>query len=143
MADDILQEALALPPNRRANLIAEIRNSIEQERIQRYETVKSIVESVVCHKITDSRKRMNVRCRMFICYIMRKDGYTLEEIGKLMKKNHVTVLYSIRRMEDMLSLPRLYKEEIEQLKQIEELVYETEIQETDAGCGDADEGASE
>lgn len=122
--DDILKEVLELPSAQRRDLMRKIGKSLIKEEHaenlrERYELVKSVVEDVMTHKITDERTRDNVLCRMFIAYILHQDGYSLSKIGEMLGKDHSTITYLVRTVKDMIQVPLAYSFEISKLNSIE------------------------
>lgn len=73
-------------------------------------TTKKIVQQ-------QNRKREGVLKRQAITYILRKRfGWTYSRIGKILKKDHTTSIYSIHVVEDMLEIKDdIFKDMIEQL----------------------------
>ena len=130
MEDNIFREALSMPLHERREFVRRVKQSIidEEQAIlarQKYEVVKSAVETVMERKLDiKSRLRIDVRGKVFMSYILRNDGYSLTEIGNMMGLNHSSVYHLSKTMEDWLSVPTLYKEEIEQFNKIEKLIYE-------------------
>lgn len=57
-----------------------------------------------------ARNPDDVWARTMIAYEMILEGYTFGEIGRQMEKNHSTVMYLKKKMEDALSLPRAYRD---------------------------------
>lgn len=57
-----------------------------------------------------TRKREVVMMRKVVCYIMsRKMGYSLTAIGKLLEKDHATVLYHSKCVENYLKFDRKFR----------------------------------
>lgn len=56
------------------------------------------------HEILGGRRHRNlVAARMCVAYELREKGYTLQQIGRWLKRDHSTVLYGIRKVDRMLS----------------------------------------
>lgn len=51
--------------------------------------------------------------RNMVAYRMRQDGFGPQEISRTIKRDHSTVLYCIKRAEEMLSSPYFYGNELE------------------------------
>ncbi len=49
-----------------------------------------------------SRERQNVLARSLVYYALKKQGYTLVEIGKRFGKDHATVLHGLRSLKNDL-----------------------------------------
>ena len=55
--------------------------------------------------ITSTSRTANVcAMRMVICHQLRTAGLTLNQIGKQINRNHATVVHSLRRFEDLMSV---------------------------------------
>lgn len=55
--------------------------------------------------ITSPSRTANVcAMRMVICHQLRTAGLTLNQIGKQINRNHATVVHSLRRFEDLMSV---------------------------------------
>lgn len=50
--------------------------------------------------------------RNMVAYKMRMDGFGSQEISRTIKRDHSTVAYCVARMEEMLSSPHFYAEEL-------------------------------
>lgn len=55
-----------------------------------------------------SRIPDDVWARTMIAYEMILEGYTYAEVGRQMEKDHSTVMHLKKKMEDAISLPRMY-----------------------------------
>lgn len=76
----------------------------------RYAILKSIAEKATGHILTDSRSRENTEVRMLIASQMRSEGFTLEEIGLWMEKDHSTVTHYCTLLEDAMQYPKMFAE---------------------------------
>ena len=117
----LTRSALKLPSAKKRELISLLSQSIESEEHavsekDRYRYVKSVVESVLGRKIDKGRHHEDVISRMYIAYTLRNDGYSYSTIARLIDKNHSTVFYMVRKVKDMLSLPAVYRNEVELFK---------------------------
>ena len=74
----------------------------------RYAILKSIAEKATGHILTDSRSRENTEIRMLIASQMRSEGFTLEEIGLWMDKDHSTVTHYCVLLSDAQKLPKMF-----------------------------------
>lgn len=55
--------------------------------------------------ITSKSRTANVcAMRMAICHQLRTAGLTLNQIGRQINRNHSTVVHSLRRFEDLMSV---------------------------------------
>lgn len=76
----------------------------------RYAILKTIAEKTTGHLLTDSRSRENTEIRMLIATEMRSEGFTLEEIGTWMGKDHSTVIHYTVLLEDAKKFPKMFAE---------------------------------
>ena len=125
---DLIEEALALSVPERRDLMRKIERSLVKEQRasnikERYEVVKSAVETAMDHKIQDGRLHEDVVCRMYIAYILKQDGYFYSEIGSVLGKNHSTICYLVQAVNDMLSLPLIYQDEVSKLNEIQSTLH--------------------
>ena len=130
---ELFKQALSLPMYERRALAHRIINSLQTEEhaisaSERYKIIRSVVEKVLEHKISNSRHHLNVLSRMYIACIMQQDGYSTSVIGKLMKRDHTTIVQLQKRMKDMISVPAYYKKELEQYNTINQLLANYENQ---------------
>ncbi|SIT25524.1 dnaA protein helix-turn-helix [Chryseobacterium ureilyticum] len=56
-----------------------------------------------------NRKQHLCDARKIICYILRGQGLTLEEIGKFLKRDHSTIGYNIREYHTMISINKNFE----------------------------------
>lgn len=89
---------------------------------ERFPGVLACAEIACGQALTDSRERENTQIRQFVAYRLHNDGYSYSEIGKMLKRDHSTVTNLVHRMRDMLSLPMVYRQEVQQFKRFEELL---------------------
>lgn len=89
---------------------------------ERFPGVLACAEIACGQALTDTRERENTQIRQFVAYRLHNDGYSYSEIGKMLKRDHSTVTNLVHRMRDMLSLPMVYRQEVQQFKRFEELL---------------------
>lgn len=95
----------------------------KEKMAERYAAVLSAAEQAVGQKmIHGSRDAASVTIRRFISYFLRSDGWTLEAIGGCLGLNHSTVSHYIRVMDDCLSQPVFYADEIRMYVRFVELL---------------------
>ena len=87
-----------------------------------YPKVLQAAEQATSWVLTDSRERENTLIRQFVSFRLHNEGYSYSEIGKMLKRDHSTVTNLVHRMRDMLSLPMVYRQEVQQFKRFEELL---------------------
>lgn len=79
--------------------------------MSRVETYKGYIESILGRSLNNSRKREDVAGRMCIAYQLRVDGFSTGEIGKMVGRNHATVLYLCKQMQCCIAYPNSYRSE--------------------------------
>ena len=63
--------------------------------------------------LSSAKDNRCVWARNFIAYRMRCDGYSLSEISRTVNRTSATVLYCIRKVKEMLTMPEFYPYETE------------------------------
>lgn len=89
------------------------RDSVKPNGPDRYAILKSIAEQATGHTLTETRSRENTEVRMLIAAEMRSEGFTLEEIGIYMQRNHSTVTHYTKMLEDARKYPKMYADLIQ------------------------------
>jgi hypothetical protein len=79
----------------------------------------SVAEEVTGHRMDDTRSDANALVRKFVAYRLDEEGYGRSETGKAMKKDHSTVTNLYQKMNDILSLPKLYSREVALYREFE------------------------
>ena len=88
---------------------------------ERFPFVLACAEIAVGRKLSRERCEENTLIRAFVSYMLRSEGYSYSEIGRLLQRDHSTIMYLYKRMEDILSLPHVYRKEIDMFREFEEL----------------------
>lgn len=80
----------------------------EQDHAQR------VVEMVMGVRVNDNnRKRQIVEARMMFSSMLRDMGYSLKEIGTVLKKDHTTIIHYLRKLKELTEVDRsLFKKYI-------------------------------
>lgn len=86
------------------------RDMLKPNGPDRFAILQSIAEQATGNKLTKSRSRENTEIRMFIATEMRSEGFTLEEIGRYMGRDHSTVTYYTMMLEDAMAVPAAFSE---------------------------------
>lgn len=68
--------------------------------------------------VSGNRKQELCDARKIICYMLRNQGLTLEEIGKILKRDHSTVGYNIKEYDTMISTNRNFQYKAIEIKQL-------------------------
>ena len=64
------------------------------------------------------RQKQYVKSRIFISYFLRTNGFTLHEIGKVLNKDHSSIIHHITTFENEASCDEQYKKDYEYFKSI-------------------------
>ena len=80
---------------------------------ERYPFVLSCAEIAVGRKLSRERCEDNTLIRSFVSYRLRQEGYGYCEIGRMLGRDHSTVIHLYNKMSDILSVPNAYRKEIE------------------------------
>jgi hypothetical protein len=100
------------------------RHGCKQPSVERYEIVLRAAEAATFWHLTSERTMENTLVRCFVSYQMRKEGYTYSEIAHLMKRDHSSVVYHVKRMSNMLSVPGAFKKEMAMWREFERILCE-------------------
>ena len=98
------------------------KNGVPPPIEERFPGVLACAEIACGQPLTDTRERENTQIRQFVAYRLHNEGYSYSEIGKMLKRDHSTVTNLVHRMMDMLSLPVMYRQEVQQFKRFEEIL---------------------
>ena len=81
---------------------------------ERYDIVLWAAQQAVGKQLCAGRRNEDVLIRVFTAYQLRYEGYSFEAIGKIMNRDHSTIIHYVRKkMEDMLALPNMYRTELD------------------------------
>ena len=101
---------------------AEAKEKIARNTEERYNVVLQAAEEATGWKLSNTRTSENSTIRTFISYHMHNEGFSYESIGRVMHRNHSTITHLVRKMEDMLSLPEIYHDELDMYAKMVELI---------------------
>ena len=66
--------------------------------------------------LSDKQPRNIVEARQIYCYLAKKTTeYSLTDIGRFIKKDHATVIYSIRTVDNLLEKDKIFKNTYSQI----------------------------
>lgn len=90
---------------------------------ERYGIVLWAAQLAVGKQLCSGRAEEDVLIRVFTAYRLRKEGYSLGAIGRVMHRDHSTITHYIRnKMSDMLAVPRFYRRELEMYDKMNEIL---------------------
>ena len=120
-------QCLSLPYLDRLNLCEELINTILQERREKrpphpnrcqilLEKMGQILGEPVQFK---SRESKFVWARTMVAYQLTQEGFSLTETGRMIGKNHATIIHMRKKMEDALAYHYAYKDIVDIWKQFQ------------------------
>ena len=89
---------------------------------ERYAEVLAAAERAVGVKMNPGRDAVTTTVRSFVAYRLHKEGYSYNDIGRMMGRDHSTVVHLVERKENALSVPGAYKSETEMFNRFEEIL---------------------
>ena len=89
---------------------------------ERYAEVLAAAEEAVGVKMNPGRNAMTTTVRSFVAYRLHKEGYSYTDIGRMMGRDHSSVIHLVERKENALSVPGAYKKETEMFNRFNELL---------------------
>lgn len=98
-----------------SEVLKRVRGDVEVKipLVERYETVLDAAQRAVGKTMCEGRSSDDVLIRIFTAYRLRCEGYSFHAIGRVMHRDHSTVVHYVRkRMDDMLSIPRIFEKEL-------------------------------
>ena len=128
----IEEMSLQLPMEERVELCNHLQESITRERKERPAFLKRMIAEVlgVDDIPVKSRRAEFVWARSILAYQLVKEGMTASEAGRFLGKDHSTIIYMRRRVEDALMYPKQYTDVIYIWKQFQKRI---EDETTDKG----------
>jgi len=111
--ETIVRQIRRLPSEDRRYIIGAAILDLDRDLLKpngpdRYAILLRIAESAAGHQLTPTRSRENTEIRTLIAAEMRSEGFTLDEIGKWMGKDHSTVMHYTKMLADARKFPKMY-----------------------------------
>lgn len=121
------QRCLEMPYRYRLNLCAALQESILQERMDgkkpvcnRGDILLEMMGEILGEPVDlKSRDARFVWARTMVTYQLLQEGFSTTEAGRMIGKDHSTVINMRMRMQDALDLPQAYKDIINIWKQFQ------------------------
>lgn len=88
----------------------------------RFPVVMSAAEQATGRRLSRERSKDNTTFRALVAYKLREEGYTYSDIGKMLQRDHSTVMHLCNIMRDMLSVPMAYQDEMKMYREFERLL---------------------
>lgn len=106
------RRVLSLPVADRVELMAAMGASINQRGTiaDRFDYLRRKMESITGLSMEGDRNPARVRARSVLCFIARREGFSLHEIGGALGIDHSTAFYLSRKMENALALPEGWRD---------------------------------
>jgi len=92
--------------------------------VERYEIVLRAAESACGWRLGPERNAANTLIRCLVSRRMKEEGYSYSEIAHLMGRDHSSIVYHVKRMDNILSVPEAYKKEMAMWKEFERILCE-------------------
>ena len=89
---------------------------------ERYGEVLAAAEEAVGVKLNPGRDAVTTTVRSFVAYQLHKEGYSYTDIGRMMGRDHSSVIHLVERKENALSVPGAYKQETEMFRRFVEIL---------------------
>lgn len=84
----------------------------------------SAIEAVMGIRFSyQSRKHYQCVARTFVAQALKNEGFSSIKIGKALHKDHSSVFCMFRKMQEMLSMPSFYKDELQTWKEFKKRIY--------------------
>ena len=112
---ELTRRCLAISKEARMRLIKVLTESLDEKESgdERFEELYKIVTDMVGNGLLTSSRNTNlVIGRCLIAYQMRQERYALKAIGKCLMKDHSSVSYMCKRMEEAMNYPNIYQLEM-------------------------------
>lgn len=125
----LTEQCLELPYKLRSELCHTLMKSIREERRRwgannsRAEILKGYMEEILGEPYQqDSRDPIYVWARTMVSFQLGREGFTPSEIGRMLGKNHSTIIHLRHKMQDALDYAFAYKDVINIWKQFQKLI---------------------
>lgn len=103
------RRVLTLPVADRVELMQAIGASIavppQDDRLAR---LRETMEEMTGESLQGDRKAERVRARAVFCFVARREGFTLESIGKCLGTDHSTVHYLTKKVVNAFAMPKTW-----------------------------------
>lgn len=124
LTDYLTTTCLSLPVEDKEKLISilsrSVRGDVYEAQFQRLMCALGVMSRTFG---IDIRKRCRLQeyadLRFVFCYRMRMEGITYKVIGKMVERDHATVMNSCQRMDDALKYPHAFPELVQKFNQFD------------------------
>ena len=111
----LLRRALQLPLQDKTMLMGHLRASLNapSSPVHRLQYLRERMQLVAGFDVTvNDRRRESVTARYIFVFVARQEGFSQAFIGSFIGRDHSTVSFAEKRMQDVFTYPNAYKEEI-------------------------------
>lgn len=129
MEGKLINQCLWLSDSDKRRLITILQESMQSNESddQRFKELLLIAESVAGKGVkTATKERYAVIGRRILAYQLRKEEYTTVKIGKLLNRNHASISCMVAEMENALTFPKAFPEEIQMFNEFQKRLKEQE-----------------
>jgi chromosomal replication initiation ATPase DnaA len=120
----LTEEALQLSKAQKKHLINVLTASMEDKDIEkRFTQLKTAAEELIGEDILqDTRERDLVFARKMVAYVLRKEGFSLNAIGRRLQKDHSTICTLCKTMQYVIDYPICYTDEYDLWLKFKEMI---------------------
>lgn len=108
------ERCLSLSYNERLNMCIALLDSVIQKRPpigNRAKTLLSCMEDILGEPVpVGSRKANHVWARAFVTHQLLQEGFTVNEIARMMDMNHGSIIHLRAKMQDALDYPLMFND---------------------------------
>jgi len=107
-------------------VLENLRRSSMSESKKRYLYLIEKAEQATGAKATRSKNYWSVLTRSFVSYRMWKEGMTFMDIGRICDRDHATIINQVRKVEDIIGMPKAFKDEYDLYVKFENMLEDGE-----------------
>lgn len=89
---------------------------------ERYSALLPVAEKLVGAKLGDKRTPEQMLIRLMVSCRLYDEQYTISEIGRVIGRDHSTIMYYIKRRDDYFSVPTMYTYEVSLLERFKDSI---------------------
>ena len=111
---DVLYNELFFPTERDyyTYILERLKDTNIDERVERYIYLTRKAEQATGYKATRRKDYWSVLTRAFVSRQLWNEGMSYMDIARISKRNHATIMNQVRIIDDMLTWPKMYADEL-------------------------------
>ena len=110
---ELIKQCLALTKGERHHMVRILTESLtdipDDGKVRFDQLVRVANETLAENILRKTKEHKVVVGRWMVAYQMKKEGHTYSSIARLMRKNHSTIIYMIKMMENVFDYPQYFK----------------------------------